>query len=283
MEKYFNTLKDRLNKEIEKVSSSNQNDFDKNEQCKMILVKYYKKLQSFAEKYNFKSEQEEIRYFKHLKPQILSEFLYYNKVTKMINFSQIQCLEISEKHLNYELKKVSDFYETHIDFISYINSGQTFSDEALFLRKNVKLSAIPSYLLLREDISHITNGGHLVVKLLLNRKIQNFILQEKSKQKQCLMGKIGQVQPAVLSWTNSKSDLIELIYSLHSFGAINNGNADIKEIVNEFERFFNINLGDPYRHFTNIKQRKKSPTSFLEQLTRNMNWLIENKQLKSGK
>ena len=263
MEQYFKKLKDRLDKKTEKVSKSNQSEFDKNEQCKMILLEHYRELQSFEETYRFKNEQEEIRYFKHFKPQILSEILYCNKVRKIIHFSQIQCLEISEKHLNCELKKITDFYESHIDFISYMNSEQIFSDETLFLRKNANLSAVPSYLLLREDADQITNGGHLVVKLLLNTKLYKFIQNKLNGQS---VSKNGKTIKSDFLWTAPKSALIEVIYALHYKGVINNGSAEIKQLVHGFELFFNVELGDPYRHFTNIKQRKKTTTTFLESL-----------------
>lgn len=264
MEQYFKILKDRLDKKTEKVSKSNLSEFEKNEQCKMILLEHYRELQSFEETYSFKNEQEEIRYFKHLKPQILSELMYCNKITKMIHFSQLPCLEISEKHLNYELKKVSDFYETHIEFISYMNSDLTFSDESLFLRKNVNLSAIPSYLLLREDAKQITNGGHLVVKLLLNTKLYKFIQNKLNGEP---VNKNGITIKSDFLWTAPKSALIEVIYALYYKGVINNGSAEIKQLVHGFEVFFNVELGDPYRHFTNIKQRKKTTATFLESLT----------------
>ncbi|TXH58761.1 MAG: hypothetical protein E6Q89_02930 [Bacteroidia bacterium] len=264
MEQYFKILKDRLDKKTEKVSKSNLSEFEKNEQCKMILLEHYRELQSFEETYSFKNEHEDIRYFKHLKPQILSELMYCNKITKMIHFSQLPCLEISEKHLNYELKKVSDFYETHIEFISYMNSDLTFSDESLFLRKNVNLSAIPSYLLLREDAKQITNGGHLVVKLLLNTKLYKFIQNKLNGEP---VNKNGITIKSDFLWTAPKSALIEVIYALYYKGVINNGSAEIKQLVHGFEVFFNVELGDPYRHFVNIKQRKKTTATFLESLT----------------
>lgn len=267
MEQYFKKLKDRLDKKTEKVSKSNLSEFDKNEQCKMILLEHYRELQSFEETYRFKNEQEEIRYFKHLKPQILSELMYCNKITKMIHFSQLQCIEISEKHLNYELKKVSDFYETHIDFISYMNSDLTFSDESLFLRKNANVSAVPSYLLLREDAKQITNGGHLVVKLLLNTKLYNFIQNKLNGEP---VNKNGKTIKSGFNWTAPKSALIEVIYGLILQGAVNKGEVEIKQLTKAFELFFDVQLGDPYRQFISIKQRKKTTAIFLESLANSL-------------
>ena len=264
MKNYFNQLTEKLEREISKISNSNQTEIQKCETQKVLIFEHYQELRKFTSSYQFKSEQEEIEYFKHLKPQVLSELLYCNKATKMIHFSQIQCIEISKKHLNCELKKIANFYESHIDFVGYMNSEQTFSDETLFLRKNANLSVVPSYLLLREDADQITNGGHLVVKLLLNTKLHKFIQNKLDGQSE---SKNSKTIKSDFLWTASKSALIEVIYALYYKGAINNGSAEIKQLVHGFESFFNIELGDPYRHFTNIKQRKKTTATFLESLT----------------
>lgn len=46
----------------------------------------------------------------------------------------------------------------------------------------------------------------------------------------------------------------------------NNGNADIKEIMTYIEASFKIDLGDYYRTYLTIRERKKDKTSFLTNL-----------------
>lgn len=69
-----------------------------------------------------------------------------------------------------------------------------------------------------------------------------------------------------LFWTGNKTELIELIYALHSSGAINSGTADIKEMASLFEQVFNVDLGNYYHTFIEIRARKGSKTKFLDRL-----------------
>lgn len=69
-----------------------------------------------------------------------------------------------------------------------------------------------------------------------------------------------------LFWTANKTDLVELIYALHTTGAINSGTADIKEMASVCERLFNIELGDYYRTYLEIRSRKINQTKFLDKL-----------------
>ncbi len=82
-----------------------------------------------------------------------------------------------------------------------------------------------------------------------------------------------------LSWTASKADLIELINSLQAGGAFNNGKTGIKEIAETFQKLFQIDLGNYYNVFNEIRLRKKNRTAFLdhirEKLIRKMDSLDE--------
>ena len=73
-------------------------------------------------------------------------------------------------------------------------------------------------------------------------------------------------KPTTLHWTGSKTALTELIYALHSQGIFNNANADIKPIVKVFESTFNVDLGDFYHTFLELKSRKMNRTKFLDSL-----------------
>ena len=68
-----------------------------------------------------------------------------------------------------------------------------------------------------------------------------------------------------LNWTLSKTDLIELIYALHSGGAFNKGTASIAQIARFFENVLQIQLGNTSMTFQEILRRKDS-TAFLERL-----------------
>src|SRR5690606_41701196 len=77
------------------------------------------------------------------------------------------------------------------------------------------------------------------------------------------------------SWTGSKTELIELLYALHSSKCINSGTTDIKELAAHFEHFYNVDLGNYYHTFIDIRSRKSSRTRFLERLIEMLNQRME--------
>lgn len=66
-----------------------------------------------------------------------------------------------------------------------------------------------------------------------------------------------------LTWTGTKVEAIEMIYAFHACRVFNNGNAGIKEIADTFQVAFNIDLGNYYHSFSEIKRRKNVIPRFL--------------------
>lgn len=276
MKNYFSKLMDQLEKETTKISNSVSINFEESEKCKSVVLKYYNQLQGFASKYEFHSKEEEIDYFKNCKPLIVSKLIFYCKVSKILTRIPIGDTKAMKKYVNREAKKIERFSASNIDFISYLRSGDVFCDSTYFLRENLTPDIIPISRLLDTDKNHTTNGSYLVARMLANIKLQDFLEKKRTKihfiEKR---SKKAKVPSSEFSWTASKVALIELIYALFSQGVINKGDVEIKKIVEEFEVFFNVKLTDPYRSFTEIKQRKRIPTPFIDSLKNSLIQFIE--------
>ncbi|MGV8944912.1 MAG: RteC domain-containing protein [Lutibacter sp.] len=67
-----------------------------------------------------------------------------------------------------------------------------------------------------------------------------------------------------LSWTGTNTELVELFYGLNATGSINNGKAEMKKIMELCKVLFDIDLGNIYKTFDEIKTRKKDPTKFID-------------------
>ena len=67
-------------------------------------------------------------------------------------------------------------------------------------------------------------------------------------------------------WTGTKVAAIELGYAIYAAGVLNNGNTDIKEIMTYIEASFKVDLGDYYRTYLTIRERKRDRTAFLNSL-----------------
>jgi hypothetical protein len=105
-----------------------------------------------------------------------------------------------------------------------------------------------------------TSHDYKVAKIIANDLIQVY-LEDRLNNINVKKGSDNS-----LKWTASKTALTELIYALYSHGVFNNGNTDIKLIAKTFEDAFNIELGDFYHTFMELKARKINRTKFLDSL-----------------
>ncbi|MCB9223182.1 MAG: RteC domain-containing protein [Crocinitomicaceae bacterium] len=78
-----------------------------------------------------------------------------------------------------------------------------------------------------------------------------------------------------MKWTANKLDLVELIYALQASGALNYGEAELKDICSSFEQIFQIKVGDLYRSFHDISNRKKQQVKFVGKLEEKLIQKIE--------
>jgi hypothetical protein len=60
--------------------------------------------------------------------------------------------------------------------------------------------------------------------------------------------------------------LIELIYALQSTAVFNHGSADLKRVTAFFEATFQVDVGNVYNAFQEMRIRQKNRSSFLDLL-----------------
>lgn len=163
------------------------------------------------------------------------------------------------------------FYNENVDFITYHWSSNTMQDHEYFTRENCFDSNCPEKAIVALSNSAESKNDLIIAELLSNDMLYLYVEKllnvKKSKSKPKVNSK--------LNWTSSKVALIELIYALASNKAINNGNIEIKDIINEFELFFGFKIGSPYQSFSEIKARKTKATKFLDKLKESLSMRID--------
>jgi hypothetical protein len=232
-----------------------------------VILKTIQTLKDLLARTRFKSEDEEIRFFKETKPQFTSKLIYYNTIFKIEMKKPNGGSRIVKKYYNNELVKLKAFFDNELEFYRYYRSRSTYLDHKYFLRSgfDIKMSLDSYYF--ESDISFSTSHDFKVAKILANDLIQLYL----ENQLVMIENKDGveksQRKPNMkLTWTSSKVALIELMYALHSEGVFNNGSVDLKDIAAYFEHIFDINLGQYRRAFLEIRVRKSDRAKFINSL-----------------
>jgi len=273
MEKFTNLYLDEIEKQIKKIERDEKNEIAKSTQILTFLESKLEELKSFIVRYNFKTEDEEILFFKELKPKIISKLIYYISVYKIeINRPKGSCSTV-ETYLLTELDRLKHYFERNIEIYHYYRTGCTHFDKIYFLRD--RDSDIPvniACFYFERDVRFSTGYDYKIAKIIANDFLELYIKSQLFKLKED--SKTGREVHTSLkvreTWTASKTDLVELIYALDTAKCINHGNIKLKCLASYLEDVFNVSIGDIYRIYLEIRERKGSRTQFIDRLRDNM-------------
>ncbi|MBK1442265.1 RteC domain-containing protein [Parapedobacter sp. ISTM3] len=261
MEKYYEKCVQRLDEQINELKLEIENPIILAQELIELLLNYLGELKKYVSERGFKSIEEEIHFFKRLKPVILAKLIYYNAIYKIETKKPYGNGKAIKKYIDNELSKLKRYFDNNLEFYKYYRTNSTYLDEKYFVRGryDVKLSLDTYYF--ETDHNFTTSHDYKVAKIIANDLIQVYLEDQLNNTNQK-----KKFERSPLNWTASKTALTELIYALYAQGVFDNGNADIKAIAKVFEQMFNIDLGDFYHTFMELKARKINPTKFLDSL-----------------
>ncbi|MBN8694591.1 MAG: RteC domain-containing protein [Bacteroidetes bacterium] len=230
-----------------------------------VCIKALDALKKLVQKQGFKSEKNEIFFFKYLKPKIACKLIYHIQVFNIETGRPSGTKKQQKKYFEKHLKAINRFTENNIDLCQYYRSDSTFLDEKYFVRGKADLHLILDSNFFNFDSTFNTSHDHLVAQILANDMLSLYI-REAITNIDARLNEPEQNQQNRLTWTDSKAHLVELIYALHATGSFENGRADIKEIASSIQKAFNIDLGNYYHVYLEIRNRKTNRTKFLSLL-----------------
>ncbi|MBX2894723.1 MAG: RteC domain-containing protein [Cyclobacteriaceae bacterium] len=193
-----------------------------------------------------KDAQRTPHFNKVMYPQFLSLLIYYRHVVVILSGEPLGTRK-QVVYLKAIRKKLEVFCAEHRDLIQYCRSRSTERDGVYFGFKA------------NQDLLPEESPVYVWSKYLAAQKLNEWLTAEIAIRKKA-------DDPSDLIWTGPKTNLIELLYALHASNVFNDGKAGVKQVANAFEKIFQTSLGNYYRVFQDIRQRKINQTVFLDQL-----------------
>ena len=263
MDKFYNETLHKLETAINELEIDDNCSIQQIEAVIELIAKTLSDLKQFVLNRGFKNTDEEIRFFRHLKPTIVSKLIYFNTIYK-IETRKPYGAKPTKKYLNKELKKLKRFFDQNLEFYKYYRSNNSYVDEKFFLRGNHDIKLWLDTYYLQSDQTFSTSHDYKVAKIMANDLIQVYLENQLYNLNKHLLPK--QSSAISVNWTGSKTAMIEMIYALYYQNVFDNGNIDIRLIAKHFENTFNVDLGDFYHTFLELKNRKVNRTKFLDSL-----------------
>jgi hypothetical protein len=243
----------------------------------LICIKAINELKEIVSNTDFASDEDEIYFFKVIKPEFISKLIYYNSIYKFESKKPRGGNKEVKKYIQNELEKLKRYFVNNNDFYKYYSRKNTSLDKKYFIRGNFDIKLDVDSYFFETDHSFATSHDFKVAKILAHDLVEVY-LENKLKVINSKSGnENSQRDPnAKLTWTAPKVALIELIYALQTEGVFNNGTADVKDLTEHFEKNFNIDLGQYRRTFLEIRARKTDRPRFIQSLKEGLEKRMDN-------
>ncbi len=208
------------------------------------------------------SKENQIFFFKYLKPEIHSTFEFYRLRLSIIHQMPEGSKKMKKDYINKKIFELNEILKMNTDFHRYIQSESNSLDEVYFTECTFDdvITEIDADLCVFENETLSSRNDRLLTRYLVAKKLikfcqsislNNYQTEPKEKKKK-------------LVWSRRAVDFSELVISLANSGAFNNGNAKLSDIHTALSEVIefpdNTNLYDNVR---NIKNRKLGYSKFI--------------------
>ncbi|MEP0938184.1 MAG: RteC domain-containing protein [Ekhidna sp.] len=249
-----------LEQQLIEIDKDKKSRIDKCSQKITICQQLTKELRNLYFEAHLETPIQEIHFFKEVKPKFFSELHYQMEVFQYYKQKPKGSLKNKSQFINMCLDKASSFMTRHCEFNTYVSMKATHLDELYFTNRDYcpKLHGSLEY---PADLIFSSPADPTLSCLLAATRFVQFLKNEKFALKNPTLDPSWEHLKSI-EWLGSKTDMVELVYALHSSGSLK---GELKDAFAIFEKTFNVDLGNFYRTYTDIKY-KKNPTSFLDDL-----------------
>ena len=264
MRKFWEDLQAKLERELLQLEMKENNQIIFCQAAIRIIRNALEDLRNLVLENGFASDEEEIFFFKNVKQAIVQQLIYYSELLMIESRRPPGNKEFNVRYYNQELDRMNRFCVENMPYWQYHITGASSMDKVYFTRDGADRDAFSDASVVNIDRHFSTSYDFLFAKLSAYDKLSNYYnvyvreLENGAPTRQLKKDK--------LVWTGSKAAVIELIYGLHSCGVINNGNVEVKQIAEFFGEHFNVQIGNWYRAFQDMRERKANKTIFTDQL-----------------
>lgn len=163
---FYKRAYNELENQINELLIEQENQLASYEKVIAIIVQKLGKLKENVLKTDFKNQQEEIHFFKHVKPQFIAKLIYY--AIYKIETKKPNDTKAVKKFLNEELRKLKRYFDNNLEFYKYYRTNNNFIDEKLFVtgKCDIKLNIDTYYF--ETDHRFSTSHDYKAAKIIAN-------------------------------------------------------------------------------------------------------------------
>lgn len=263
MKTFTTKLQEEMERELQLVAAESGELLQRAQGSFMIVKEALQKLKEYIHETGFRNKDEEIAFFKQIKPGFHKELIYWAELMYIETNKPAGNKKILKEYYAKVLEYINIYFKRNQLLYTYYKMGHTSKDELLFMRETNCVPLLPEYNV-DLDSNFCTVNSSKLAKILAFEDVYQFICVT-------LESLTGNVQSndekrSALVWTGTKAQFIEFCYALQSTGVLNNGKATVKDVFEFLMYSFNIKVSNYYSYFQSMRLRKKQRVPFIKMM-----------------
>lgn len=257
----------QLEAELEEISFQNLSPIKRLTAALKPIRQALKKLKSYLDDHPFSSAEQEISFFKYVKPDFYQWQIYFNELYTIEENIPFADAEAQRLHFENELIYVQRFFREYNFQYQYYKRDASELDSLYFIRGadngSVLMPNVPEL-----DSSFSTNSDYLFSKIKAFEMLREWLSERINHlKKNPLVSYQSSSDTDELRWTGDSINLAELAFGIHRTGQLNNGTATVGAIFRWLEDKLQISIGIPSKRLSEIRRRTTiSRTRYLDEM-----------------
>jgi len=272
---YFN----EFDRAYETLRNSTKDDLTTSYKMISFIENHLHDIHRWLRLYIFDTVEEEIYFFKELKPLMVSKLLYYKALLKLeAGFPQTKI----EQRKFYEtlLVEIHLYNQKHRELYEYYRSRSSHRDQELFVRCDQKNLIQYDCSQINYDSKISTYHDYKIASFISNDMQAQYIQKKLDALDGSFVSKIDPIAPPFY-WTAGKVAMTEMVYAFQATGSINHGHFDLIELAQYLGSMFHTDIeSNLYGNYSDIKNRKGVRTRYLNSMSEKVNEKMDREDAK---
>lgn len=269
MKNSLHTIMREINLKEEKLSGEKTRIIEEAFDMTLFLQELLNRAKLFVLREGFMSSEEEIDFFRRIKPTLLGKLIYYNKVYRIEASCPVDRGKMYENFYSEQFRGLKKEFEEHIcnsDFYRYYRSGRTDLDAIYFRLGKINYHEGLNSFVFEIDPQFSTYYDYKVAKIIANDLLYSHLISKITPEIQPEFMTSSDESLKDLRWSDSRNALIEMIYAIYAAKSVSDGKLSIRKLSLVAQIMFKIPLNDLHHAFHRMKSRPGSRTIFLDHL-----------------
>lgn len=116
---FIEKLNSEVLRSIERIESRDTDVLKKSLEASRVLGEAFDRLKQYIIGYRFQNDDEEIKFFKEIKPRLFCRLIYYRKLYNIEMNRPVGSIEAQREYLDAHVRAINAYTQKRLDFIRY--------------------------------------------------------------------------------------------------------------------------------------------------------------------